>query len=57
MLKESVNYYLARGNHEMFGCALDLSKAYDRVQITGCRMSSVYGDALESLVCRSEYAD
>ena len=31
VLKESVQYYLEKGNLEMFGCALDLSKAYDRV--------------------------
>ena len=31
VLKESVMYYLARGNCEMFVCTLDISKEYDRV--------------------------
>ena len=31
MLKESVKYYLDKGNREMFGSSLDLSMEYDRV--------------------------
>ena len=30
LLKESVKYFLDKGNRKMFGCSLDLSKAYDR---------------------------
>ena len=29
--KETVDYYLSRGNKEVYVCALDLSKAYDKV--------------------------
>ena len=31
VLKETVDYYLSRGNKEVYMCALDLSKAYDKV--------------------------
>ena len=31
ILKETVNYYLSNGNKEVYVCALDLSKAYDKV--------------------------
>ncbi len=31
MLKSANDYYLKRGNDKVFVCALDLSKAYDRV--------------------------
>ena len=31
VVKESVNHYLENGNDLLFGCFLDLSKAYDRV--------------------------
>lgn len=31
VLKETVNYYLSNGNRTVYSCALDLSKAYDRV--------------------------
>ena len=31
MLRETIEYYLSNGNREVHVCALDLSKAYDRV--------------------------
>ena len=31
VLKETIDYYLSNGNKEIYVCALDLSKAYDRV--------------------------
>ena len=31
LLRSAGNYYLKRGNAKVFVCALDLSKAYDRV--------------------------
>ncbi|XP_062504975.1 uncharacterized protein LOC134181724 [Corticium candelabrum] len=31
VLKETVDYYLSNGNKEVYVCALDLSKAYDKV--------------------------
>ena len=32
VLRESVNYYLQNGNNALYTCALDLSKAYDRIK-------------------------
>ena len=31
VLKETVDYYLSNGNKQVYVCALDLSKAYDKV--------------------------
>ena len=31
VVQESINYFLENGNEIVFGCFLDLSKAYDRV--------------------------
>ena len=31
MVQESINYFLENGNEIVFGCFLDLSKVYDRV--------------------------
>ena len=31
VVQESINYFLENGNETVFGCYLDLSKAYDRV--------------------------
>ena len=31
VLREAIDYYLSNGNREVYVCALDLSKAYDRV--------------------------
>ena len=31
VLKETAEYYLSNGNKEVYVCALDLSKAYDKV--------------------------